>query len=97
MKAFINAESVTGATRRRIALNPEVYDIIGGPINSTYNLLAARMFGLSYPAYCRMARDKFNGTVHGRNGGYITVTFDNSKDCDALVKELNKRWDAWAK
>lgn len=96
MSAFINAECITGNSRR-VALDPQVYEIIGGPVNASYNTLAARMFGLSYPEYCRMARDKFNGVIHGRQGGYITVTFQDPKDCDAIVKELNKRWKAWAK
>ena len=91
MNAFVNAETVTSATERRIALNPDIYDIIGTPITTSYNLLPARLLGLSYADYCRLTRDKFNGTLHGRNGGYITITFKNSKDCDALVRLLNKR------
>lgn len=97
MNAFVNAETVSSATERRIALSPDIYDIIGTPITTSYNLLPARLLGLSYADYCRLARDKFNGTLHGRNGGYITITFKNSKDCDALVRLLNKHWVNWAK
>ena len=92
MKAFENAESLFSANDRRIAFT--AHNIIGPRENGegSYNVIAARLFGLSYPNFLRFAREYYNGTIIGKNG-YSYVIFKNSRDCDRIVKELNERWD----
>ena len=90
MKAFENAESILSADVRRIACTR--HDLIGQKEQGSYNVIAARLFGLTYPNFLRYAREKYNATITGR-GGYSYLTFKNSADCDRLVKELNRRWD----
>ena len=97
MGAFVNAETINGVNIRRVALDPSVYGLINTPIPTSYNILMPRLFNLSYADFCRMARDKYNATLQGRNGGYIIFYFKNSKDCDKLVNDLNKRWILWQK
>ena len=90
MKAFENAESILSANDRRIAFT--AHDLIGVRTGGTYNAIAARLFGLSYPDFLRFARQNYNGTIIGKDG-YSYVIFKNSADCDRIVKELNSRWD----
>ena len=92
MKAFENAESLFSANDRRIAFT--AHDFIGPREDGqgSYNVIAARLFGLSYPNFLRFARQYYNGTIIGKDG-YSYVIFKNSRDCDRIVKELNERWD----
>lgn len=91
MKAFENTESLISADIRVIAFTR--HDLIGKlKAPGTFNAIAARLFGLSYPNYLRFMRDNYNGTIIGRQG-YSYITFKNSSDCDRAVKELNRRWD----
>lgn len=90
MKAFENAESLLSANIRRIAFNG--HDLIGNIEQGSYNVIAARLFGLSYANFLRFARKYYNGTIVGKQG-YSYITFKNSADCDRMVKELNSRWD----
>ena len=90
MKAFENAESILSADVRRIAFT--CHDLIGRKEQGSYNVVAARLFGLSYPNFLRYARENYNAEIVGRDG-YAYLTFKNSADCDRLVKELNRRWD----
>ena len=57
----------------------------------SYNVLAARALGLSYPDYLKMCRAKFNGMLCGREG-YSYCVFKNKEDCKRLCIMLNKEW-----
>jgi hypothetical protein len=95
-KPFCNAESITSSQIRRVAFNDIFYNNVG-ITRSSYNVFMARLFNLSYANFLKMARDIYGATLHGKYGGYITMTFKNTKDCDKLVKELNRRWDILVK
>ena len=60
-------------------------------INGSYNIVAARMLGLSYPDYLRYIRQNYNATLRGRQG-YSYAFFKNRNDCYDLVDLLNKKW-----
>ena len=90
MKAFTNAETIIDSNVRRIAFNG--HNLIGSIKAGSYNVIMARLFGLTYPNFLRFARKYYNGTIIGKQG-YSYITFKNSSDCDRLVKELNSRWD----
>lgn len=65
---------------------------VGGKgIGGSFNIIAARVLGLSYPEYLRYARDCYNGTIRGREG-YSMIIFDKSSDALMLTQELNKHW-----
>ncbi len=91
-KAFVNSETILSSQIRRIAFNEIFYQEIKNTSGS-FNVLMARLFNLSYANFLRMCRDNYGADLHGRQGGYITMTFKNTKDCDRLVNELNKRWN----
>lgn len=89
MKPFMNAETVLSANKRRIEFTE--HDFIGPIPAGSYNVVAARLFGMSYSDFLKYARDNYNATITG-NVGYSYLTFNNSADCDKLVNELNRLW-----
>ncbi len=58
----------------------------------SYNVLPARLLGISYAEYLRYARDKYNGIIYGKGHKFPIVKFDNKQDCNLLCKELLLRW-----
>lgn len=56
----------------------------------SYNVLKARLFGLEYAEFLRMARDNYSATLIGQTG-YIVEKFKNKNDANKLCIELNKR------
>ena len=89
--AFRNCESVISANIR--VVNFFGHDYIGGiEAGASFNVIMARLFNLSYPDFLRMCRDTYGAVLKGKKG-FTYIMFYDTKKCDALVKELNKRWD----
>lgn len=59
-------------------------------IQTSYQLVAAKLLGFSYPDYLRYARSK-GATLKGREG-YSLVVFPKLLDCIDFCKLLNKEW-----
>lgn len=59
-------------------------------INCSYQLVAARLFGFSYPDYLRYGRSK-GGKIQG-NSGFGLLVFEKLLDCKDFCKELNVEW-----
>jgi hypothetical protein len=57
----------------------------------SYNLICARLFGISYPQFLRMCRDCFGAEIIGKNSMYPVAYFKRSKELDDLVEQLNSR------
>jgi hypothetical protein len=64
-------------------------------IKTSYQLVAARLLGFSYPDYLRYARSK-GATLKGREGFGLTI-FEKLSDCNAFCKELNAEWEKFKK
>lgn len=83
-----------------ITIDPRTYTEINQytAISTSYHLLESALFGLTYTEYLRMCRDEYHGTLHG-GAGYITVSFKDIRDANALRFDLYKRWniltDGW--
>lgn len=89
--AFRNCETLTSATVRQIKFFEQ--DYVGNlSYNSSYNVIMARLFNLTYPDFLRYCRDNYGAVLVGKEGFTYMVFYDEKK-CDALVKELNKRWN----
>lgn len=91
---------VNNSNLKRIAVDSNIiYSIAqrGMDKDSNYGVLAARLFGLSYPDYMRMLRDVYGATLSGKNGGWITASFSDAAQCQKVIKELNRRWALWYK
>lgn len=59
--------------------------------SGSFNVICARLFGLSYAQYLRMCRDIFGAEIYGKNHLYPVAYFNRSKELDALVDQLNMR------
>lgn len=57
----------------------------------SYNVLGARVVGVSYAQYLRMCRDLFNAHLMGKGSKYVYPIFETKQDCQKLVDFLNKR------
>ena len=95
MKGIINSwETVDGMYM--VSFNDDLYAAaeakIGNPVKGSWNVLPARILGISYAEYLRYARDKYNGTLYGKGHKCPIVKFKNKNDCKALCKELLLRW-----
>ena len=92
MKVFENAETLTNGNLRRIAITAEIWEQEPElKCDTTYGIIFARLFNLSYVDFLKYAVKNYNATIV--DSKYPYIVFTNSKDCDALVKELNKRWE----
>lgn len=64
------------------------------PLRNTkgsYNVLLARIAGLSYANFLRMCRDNFGATIIGKNSAYPVAYFEKSENLERLVKWLDIR------
>lgn len=95
-KGFVNAETILSANQRTVRPSLEFYEKIESTSGS-FNIFPARLFGLSPANYLRLVRDRYGAVLQGRQGGYITYYFEDSKKCDMLVSELNRRWAIFEK
>lgn len=59
---------------------------------TSFNIVLARILGLSYPDMWRYLRDTFHATIHSKDGIYCYATFDNYEDCRKACDLLNSRW-----
>lgn len=55
----------------------------------SFNILPARLLGLTYANYLRMCRDIFGATLIGKNEKYPVAYFKLSEQLFTLVKVLN--------
>lgn len=60
----------------------------------SYNVIAARVLGFSYPDYLRYVRDNYNALLKGKEG-YSYAYYKNKEDCHRIVVELNKMWELY--
>ena len=58
---------------------------------SSYHLLDARLFGLSYADYLLYCVKKYNAVLGGRNG-YCYPMFKEITDCQKFCKVLNDKF-----
>ena len=57
----------------------------------SFNIIGARLMGLTYAQYLRMCRDCFGAEIIGKNSQYPFVIFKRSKELDDLINQLNAR------
>lgn len=57
----------------------------------SYNVIGARLMGLSYAQYLRMCRDCFGAEIIGKGSKYPVAYFKLSKELNDLIEQLNAR------
>lgn len=63
-------------------------------IKTSYQLIAARLLGFSYPNYLRYGCSK-GATIKGHTG-YSCLYFSSWRDCQNFCDELNSEWDKFS-
>jgi len=56
----------------------------------SYQLLGARLFGISFANYLRLCRDEFGAEIYGKGTAYPVPYFNNDVRANNLIKMLNK-------
>lgn len=59
--------------------------------DGSYNVFNARIMGLTFASYLKMARDSFNATIKGKGHKYPSLSFSDKKDAEKLAKILDER------
>ena len=57
----------------------------------SYNLLPARLLGLSYADYLRFCRDELGAEIIGKKSMYPVAYFPNKTSAEGLIQNLNTR------
>lgn len=89
IKVFSREESVSypGKYIIRVDLDKFHLDYTEG----SYNVICARLMGLSYPQFLRMCRDCFGAEIIGKGSAYPVAYFKLSEKLKDLIDGLNAR------
>lgn len=89
MRAFMVSEACNEG-EYMVKLTDEMFSLMGCQSGS-FNIVAARILGFSYPDYLRYVRDNHNAILKGKQG-YSYAVYRDRKDCVAVVTLLNDTW-----
>lgn len=70
----------------------DVFETDVPPITSSYNIVASRLLGFTFPDYLRYCRSK-GAELRGKQG-YSHAIWKNKTAAENMVKELNKIWES---
>lgn len=91
-KYFYVEEALYHKGKYMIGLNHDLFPFEGGT-NGSYNVLGARVLGLSYAKYLRFLRDIIGAELEGKNSLYIVPYFKRSTELEQLIMLMNKRME----
>ena len=57
----------------------------------SYNIIGARLMGLTYANYLRMCRDIYGAEIIGKDSNYLYPVFKLSQELMDLIEQLNAR------
>ena len=57
----------------------------------SYNIIQARLMGLTYASYLRMCRDIYGAELVGKDSTYPVAYFKRTKELEDLIEQLNAR------
>ena len=87
VKCFMRDESAAHPGKWRIIPIHDNFHL--GETTGSYNLICARLLGLTYAQYLRMCRDCFGAEIIGKGSMYPVAYFKRSTELDALIEFLN--------
>lgn len=89
IKIFYHDESVSFPGKYMIRADFEKFylDYTGG----SYNIIGARLMGLTYANYLRMCRDVYDAEIIGKGSNYPYPVFKKTKKLEDLIEQLNTR------
>ena len=59
--------------------------------NGSFNIICARVMGLSYANYLRMCRDRYGADIIGKGNKYPVAFFEKNEKTNELVAILNSK------
>ena len=89
IKIFYRDESASHPGKYMIRVDTEKFHL--NHTEGSFNVIQARLFGLTYANYLRMCRDIYGAEIVGKNSGYPYATFKFSKGLEDLIEQLNAR------
>lgn len=88
---FYLEESPYHPGKYKISMN---FDMLPGICTTgSYNLLSARLLGLSYAEYLRYCRDIYKAEIIGKNNMYPVAYFKDNIAAGDLIRTLNSRME----
>ena len=89
IKVFSREESVSYPGKYIIRVDLDKFHL--NYTEGSYNVICARLMGLSYAQYLRMCRDCFGAEIIGKGSMYPVAYFKFSEKLVDLVESLNAR------
>ena len=88
-KIFYKDESATQPGKYMIRADLDKFYLLS--TEGSYNIIGARLMGLTYAQYLRMCRDEFGAEIIGKGEKYPYPVFKLSKGLKDLIDQLNAR------
>lgn len=87
--AYFKIEELPNTNKYMIRPNFDKLPLHG--TSGSYNVLMARIMGITYANYLRLCRDEYGAEVIGKNTTYPVPYFTELVRAKELAKELDKR------
>ena len=89
VKIFYRDESASQPGKYMIRADLEKFHL--NFTEGSYNVIGARLMGLTYAQYLRMCRDIYGAEIIGKGSLYPYPVFKLSKGLEDLIEQLNAR------
>ena len=89
VKVFFRDESATQPGKYMIRADFEKFHLYSS--EGSFNIIGARLMGLTYAQYLRMCRDVYGAEIIGKGSLYPYPAFKLSQGLMDLIEELNAR------
>ena len=89
VKCFIRDESASHPGKYMIRADLDKFHL--NHTEGSYNIIGARLMGLTYAQYLRMCRDIYGAEIVGKGSLYPYPVFKLSKGLEDLIEQLNAR------
>jgi hypothetical protein len=89
VKVFFRDESASQPGKYMIRADLEKFHL--NSTDGTFNVIGARLMGLTYADYLRMCRDVYGAEIIGKGSMYPYPVFKLSQGLVDLIEELNAR------
>jgi hypothetical protein len=89
VKVFYRDESASFPGKYMIRANLDSFHLYS--TDGTFNVIGARLMGLTYANYLRMCRDVYGAEIIGKNSAYPVAYFKPNQELNNLINQLNER------
>lgn len=89
IKVFYRDESATHPGKYMVRADLDKFYL--NYTEGSYNIIGARLMGLTYAQYLRMCRDIYGAEIVGKGEKYPYPIFKLSKGLEDLIEQLNAR------